>query len=622
MRENRFVILGCLAAASLSACNLDSYSGDTAPAAGAAAAPAGSAAVPQPSGTTGFTSAGTVAGTHDVLLATASAQPVAAVVGANRTVTITFASSDGLSMTGLAVSGAAGGLPAGWSGPGSFTCASVTTGSACVLELQYAPTAVASGTLIVNTVIVDDAGLANTASSVSIPFAATAYDNVVAVAAPSGEIDAAIGGSSAVIVNFATDDGNPATDLAVATNLASLPSGWTSAVPALTCATVGAGNGCELALAYAPTAAGGGTLALTYTYTDDSGAPKVGSLNIPYRAGAANNVVTSAAPAGEVTAALNAGQAVSLTFTTDDGKAASRLRVTSDLSKLPAGWTSGSPAFACATVAAGSGCQLPLRYAPTALGGGTLNLSYAYTDATGTARSGLLAVPYAATTNDNVAATVAPSGQIVATVGAGTQAVAVKFATDDARPASALMLTTPLAGLPAGWSSPQASFGCDALDATTVCSLPLNYTPTAAGAGTLSLAYAYLDNAGAPKTGTVSIAYRATTNDNVVGTIAGNALGVGVGGSAALTVTFATDDANAASLLSLTTDLASLPPGWSGAPNGLSCATVSAGAPCTLSLAFAPTAVAAGTLDLAFAYTNDAGLVKTGTVSIPYSATP
>jgi len=39
-------------------------------------------------------------------------------------------------------------------------------------------------------------------------------------------------------------------------------------------------------------------------------------------------------------------------------------------------------------------------------------------------------------------------------------------------------------------------------------------------------------------------------------------------------------------------------------------------------LTYAPTAAAGGTLTFGFGYVNSAGAAKTGTVSIPYTATP
>src|SRR5277367_53243 len=157
-------------------------------------------------------------GTNDFVVATPSvAGVVSAVVGAARTVSITFTSSDGNAITGFGVTGAAA-LPAGWSGPSSFTCASVSTSSGCVLNLTYAPTAVASGTLSVDYVFVDNATVPSTGGSLTIAYAATAANNVDAAATPTGEINAVVGtGNQSVSVNFTADDGNAGTNLALTT---------------------------------------------------------------------------------------------------------------------------------------------------------------------------------------------------------------------------------------------------------------------------------------------------------------------------------------------------------------------------------------------------------------------
>jgi len=571
-------------------------------------------------GTISTGSGSDINGTDDSVVATSSvAGTLSVVTGASQIVSVTFNSSDGRAISGFAISGTT--FPAGWSGPGSFGCASVGTGSGCVVNLTFAPVTVGSGTLTLNCVYVDNAGEARTPSAcLTIPYVATPYNNVIATPSPSGLITAVAGtGSQSVSVNFTTDDGNAATNFTLTSSLGTLPAGWSSTATSLTCAVVSTGNGCQLALAYAPTAPGGGTLALSYSYTDDSGAAKSGSLNIPYATSSSNNVIATASPSGQVTAVENtAGQAVAVTFTTDDGKSASGLNVTSDLAALPSGWSSTSESFSCGNVSTGSGCQLHLTYAPTALTGGTLTLSYTYTDGAGTAKTGLLNIVYTATTNDSVVGTVAPAGQINAVVGMGTQAVAVTFATNDGRPATALQLTNSLAALPAGWSSTDTSFACGGLSSGNACRLPLVYAPTAAGSGTLTLSFTYENNAGEPKTGTLSIAYRATTNDNVVGTPSPSSLAVSVGSTTPVNIVFTTDDGNPAGALSVTSSLAALPSGWSSASGSFMCSTVSTGTGCQLSLTYAPTTIAGGTLSLTYSYDDDSGTPKTGSVNIPY----
>jgi hypothetical protein len=561
-------------------------------------------------------------GTNDLVVATASVAGVVSVaVGAAQTVSITFTSSDGNAITGFGVtSGAA--LPAGWSGPSSFTCASVSTGSGCVLNLTYTPTAVASGTLSVEYVFVDNATEPSTGGSLTIAYAATAANNVDAAATPTGEINAVVGaGSQSVSVNFTADDGNAATNLALTTNLTALPAGWSSTAAGFSCGIVSTGSGCLLPLTFAPTAAARGTIALDYGYTDDSGAARTGALNIPYSTSPRNTVVAAASPTGQINAIeKTGGQGVTVTFTTDDGKPATGMFVTSNLAALPPGWSSSTNDLTCASVSTGNGCQLHLTYAPDALTSGTLILTYAYTDGGGAASTGSLDVAYAATTDDNAVATANPSGQINAVVGSGEQAVSVTFTTDDGRPATALQLTSSLSALPAGWSSTASSFSCSGFSSGPACQLPLTYTPTAAAAGTLTLSYAYKNNAGNAKTGTVNIAYRATTNDNIVGTPNPISLAVAVNSSTPIIITFTTDDGNLASALSVTSVLATLPSGWTSGSTTFACATVSTGSGCVLSLTYAPAAAASGTLSLTYSYNDDSGTAKTGSVSIPYTA--
>jgi hypothetical protein len=565
-----------------------------------------------------------LSGTNDSVMATSSiAGTVSVVTGASQTVSVTFTSSDGLAISGFAISGTT--LPTGWSGQSPFGCALVSTGSGCVLNLTFAPTTVGSGTLTIDCEFVDNASVARTPGAcLTIAYAATPNNNVAATVSPTGQVIAAVGtGNQSVSVNFTTDDGKAATDLTLTTSLSGLPSGWSSPATSLSCAIVSTGSGCQLALTYAPSAAGSGTLTLDYSYTDESGAPRTGSLNIPYSTVSSNNIVATASPADQINAVeKTAGQAVAVTFTTDDGKPATDLHLTLGLAALPPGWSSTSGSFSCSSVSTGNGCQLHLTYAPVALASGTLTLTYAYTDDTGAARTGLLNIAYAATTNDNVVGTAAPSGQVNAVAGSGSQPVSVTFTTDDGRPATALQLTSSLTALPAGWSSTATSFGCSGLSSGNGCQLPLTYAPSVAGSGTLILSYSYENNAGEAKTGSVNIAYRATTNDNIINTPSPSSLAVAVGSNTAVNVTFTTDDGNPASGLSLTSSLSTLPSGWTSTSSSFTCSTVSTGTGCQLSLAYAPTAVANGTLSLNYGYMDDSGTAKTGSVNIPYVASP
>jgi hypothetical protein len=531
-------------------------------------------------------------------------------------------------------------LPAGWSGPTTFTCKLVMAGSACVLNLTYAPTAPDSGSFVVNYIYVDNANLSKApGGSLTISYQAIPQNNIVATAMPSGQINALLGGGTqSVSVNFASDTANATldeaiTNLNVITDLSALPAGWSSASPGFSCALVMTGNGCQLMLTYDPTTAGSGVLTLNYTYVDDSGTSRVGSLNIPYATTTSNNVVATSSPGGQIIAAEKSGsQAVAIDFTTDDGRPASDLVLTSNLSALPAGWHSGSKSFSCGSVSTGNGCQLGLTYAPTALGSGTLTLNYAYTDDAGNQQTGSLNIPYAATTNDNVVATPSPSGQINAVVGQGAQNVTVVFDTDDTRLATALQVTSDLTMLPAGWSGP-STFTCTTVSTGSACQLGLSYTPAAYTIpGTLAVGYSYKNNAGQTKTGTLDIPYRATTNDTIAGTPSQPSVAVILGSPTPptpVTITFATDDGNPAigvpatsNALTITSGLNPLPAGWSASSNTFSCLNVSAGTACQLPLTYTPSAVTSGvqTLTLGYSYVNDAGIANTGTATISYSA--
>jgi hypothetical protein len=617
--------LGLLLLALVSACGFDGSSSTGS--GGLASASAGPGSSSGGGGSSGPTtgSAGTTSGSQDKIIATPSVPgPLTVAVGANQTLTITFTSSDGLPIRGLAISGTT--LPEGWSGSVGYDCGLVGAGNSCVTSFSYAPTSVANGTLTINYVFVDNADEPQApGGSIAIPYAATLNNNVVAMAAPTGQVDAAVGGGKqTVIVNFTTDDGNAATQLAVTNDLADLPAGWSSGASNFSCAIVSSGSGCELLLDFAPASATNGVLPLEYSYVDDSGASRTGTLNIPYAATSNGNVVATVAPSGQITAVQAGGaQPVSITFTTADGRPASGLEVLSDLGALPAGWSSKTTNFTCANVSTGNGCQLSLAYAPAAIARGTLSLDYYYLDAAGTISIGTVNVAYAATTDDNVVGTATPSGQISAIVGESSASVVVTFTTDDGRPATALEVTGGLSALPAGWSSTQgAAFACPGVSSGSGCQLMLTYAPAAADSGTVAVSYSYLNDAGEAKTGTVDIPYRATTNNTINATPSQSSLSVTSGSVTPVTILFTTSDGNPATGFAITSGLSPLPSGWSSSSGTFTCATVDGSSACELSLTYAPTAPASGTLALGFSYLNDSGIAKSGSVSIGYTAGP
>ncbi len=338
--------------------------------------------------------------------------------------------------------------------------------------------------------------------------------------------------------------------------------------------------------------------------------------------GSHDTVAATASISGTVRAVVGgSGVSDTLTFNTSDGKTAKDLQIITDLSTLPAGWTASPQTFSCATVSTGSGCLLDLTFTPTASASGTLWVGYTYVDNAGRTQGGSVSIPYAATTNDNVNATVSPAGQIATVVGS-SEPITVTFDTDDGNVASNLAVTSSLSSLPSGWSSTSGNFACSSVSIGNACQLALTYKPTQSGTGTLTLDFSYTDNAGTAKNGVVDIPYSATTNDNAV--VAVNPAGtvsVNVGSSQTVTVSFTTDDGNTATGLSISTAaLSSLPGGWSSASDPFYCATFASGAGCRLTLTYVPPASASGTIILPYGYQDNAGVSKTGTLVIPYTA--
>jgi hypothetical protein len=271
-------------------------------------------------------------------------------------------------------------------------------------------------------------------------------------------------------------------------------------------------------------------------------------------------------------------------------------------------------------VSTGNGCQLHLKYAPAALTSGNFTLRYAYSDENGDANVGLVNLLYAATTDDNVIATPSTTGEIDSMTGS-SQPVTITFTTDDGRAATGLNITSDLTALPSGWSSGGPAFSCAIIESGTGCQLVLTDAPTLVGSGTVSLGYSYVNNAGATKTGTLSIPYRVTANDHVVPTANPLTVAAVTGSINAVTVTFNTDDGNLATGLSA--DLSGLPPEWTSASSPtFSCANISTGNGCVLSLSYAPTAAANSTLSFTFSYINNAGTTLSSSVSIPYTSAP
>ena len=99
-------------------------------------------------------------GTRDsVVVSSSVAGTVDAVVGGgSHTVQLTFNTDDGKPASQLYVY--LGALPSGWSASSSgFSCATVSTGNGCLLDLTYAPAADAQGTVTLQYGYINNAGV-------------------------------------------------------------------------------------------------------------------------------------------------------------------------------------------------------------------------------------------------------------------------------------------------------------------------------------------------------------------------------------------------------------------------------------------------------------------------------
>ena len=355
------------------------------------------------SNTGGFNaSGGAVTGVHNSIVATPESNLVSVQVGKKQTVAVTFTSSDGSSIKGFGLTNIT--LPAGWTGPSPFGCASVSSGSSCVLNLVYAPTAFETGkSVTLNYIYVDNTGTpvtnAQSGASISMSFnyQATTDDNILSVVAPAGQIVATTNsGSQPFTVSFSTDDGHPASSLVI--SAAGLPADMTPPSPA-SCDSVSAGTACTLTYLYQPMAPESGAVTFNYTYLDNSGTAKNGSFNVGYAASANNHVTSTVSPSSNpVVTATGTMQTVVVTFTTDDGFPASNLATVGDLTALLAanlGWSTTGSSFTCAAIDGGTGCQMTLTYGPTVSNDtGTVQIPFNYVNNAGVGCTGTLNINY------------------------------------------------------------------------------------------------------------------------------------------------------------------------------------------------------------------------------------
>jgi hypothetical protein len=340
-------------------------------------------------------------------------------------------------------------------------------------------------------------------SGVTAPTAPTVSTAVTAKTLSNVQLNS----STPVTVAFGVPDGGSAIALTITTGLSTLPSGWSAASPSFSCASVNAQNPCDLTLTYDPSTAGtSGTLTLGFTYVDSQGRQQQGSVGISYSSAAANSVMTSVAPTGPVQGVVGSTSAVSVTFASSDGTPDGNVALVTDPGSLPSGWSVQGSALPCATVTGTGGCQLQLAYAPTAAAASsTLTLAFSYTDDSGAARTGSVAIAYSAVPPASVIAAATPVSANSTFIGSTAALNVVFTATGGA--ATNLQITSTL---PTGWTLAGGTLPCAQVGSGNACEATLNYAPVSAiSATTLTLQYAYTDNVGEPRTGQINVPYSA-----------------------------------------------------------------------------------------------------------------
>lgn len=333
---------------------------------------------------------------------------------------------------------------------------------------------------------------------------------------------------------------------------------------------------------------------------------------------AANSVFVASPAAEEILAYAGQAKVVTLVFRASEGSATG-LALT-----LPAatGWRAADGALNCASVDTAGTCKLQAVYTPAApAASSNLRFSYSYTDSSGAAREDAYFIAYRVLPVSTVVTSQQPEGMLRGIVGQ-TAPVTVSFDTSDGEPAASLNVSTDLAALPAGWKSDSVAFSCAAVGRGQACRLTLDYSPLVpARESMLDLAYRYVDNSGASRSGSARLNYSATLAGSVNASLdPGGLVLVKPGERKEITVRFAASDGARASALRLSADPTATP-GWSVAPGWQGCAIVEGSDSCSLTLAFAPAGVfGPRTLSLPYAYVDNTGGARSGSVDIAYSS--
>lgn len=147
----------------------------------------------------------------------------------------------------------------------------------------------------------------------------------------------------------------------------------------------------------------------------------------------------------------------------------------------------------------------------------------------------------------------------------------------------------------------------------------LSYAPTqAAAAATLRLPYGYVDSAGVSQSGSITLNYRALAANAAVVTATPNPVPGIASQQSTVTIDFTTNDGTIASELSASY---ALPGAWSSDVANFTCASFGSGAPCRLTLRYAPIQpTPQSSFKIGYSYIDSAARAQSDAILISYAA--
>jgi len=497
-------------------------------------------------------------------------------VSAAQTIILINSGNAALSIAGLAVSGANAGNFIETNNCGS----SVAAGANCAINVTFTPSVIGAATATLNisdnvsgspqTVSLSGTG-ASTAPAITVSPASLAFGSLsVGTASPAQTITLTNSGTAALSITSLAVSGSSASNFVESDNCGS---------------SVAAGANCAINITFTPSASGPATAAL-YIADNVSGSPQTVSLSGTGTAAAVSLSPASLAFGNLAIGTVSAAQTITLT---NSGNAA--LSITG-LSVYGANAGNFVESNNCGnSVAAGANCTISVTFKPSASGAATATLGVA-DNASGSPQAVSLSG-----TGTAAAVSLSPSSLAFGSLAIGTTSAAQTITLSN--PGNAALSITGLAVSGANASNFVQTNNCgSSVAAGANCTISVTFSPSASGAAAATLSVA--DNiSGSPQTASLSGTGTSTAPAVSLSppSLAFGSLAVGAT-STAQTITL-TNSGNSA------LNITSLAFSGSNASNFAqtnSCgSSVAAGANCTISVTFKPSASGAATAALSIA---------------------